>query len=83
MENIIGISAKSENAEDVLRFIEWVHASQENYDLFVYGIEGKDYTIENGRLKRLGDFYLTSDPAFWDIDYMRDETAFSRDFMAQ
>ncbi len=83
MENIIGISAKSEKAEDVLRFIEWVHSSQENYDLFMYGIEGKDYTIENGRLKRLQYNSHMGDPAFWDIDYMRDETGFSKDFLTQ
>jgi putative aldouronate transport system substrate-binding protein len=43
MENGTAINAKSTNAERVLLFIDWLEASQENYDLYMYGVKGKHY----------------------------------------
>ncbi len=39
----MAINAKSANAERVLLFIDWLESSQENYDLYMYGIKGRNY----------------------------------------
>ncbi|NLC69095.1 MAG: extracellular solute-binding protein [Clostridiaceae bacterium] len=39
------ISKYSKNPERVLMFVEWLHSSQENYDLFMYGIQDKNYEL--------------------------------------
>jgi putative aldouronate transport system substrate-binding protein len=46
----IAINKDSKKAEHVLRFLEWVYSEQSNYDLIMYGIEGKNYTLKNDRL---------------------------------
>lgn len=46
----IGIASGSTNAERVLMFIEWLHKSQENYDLFRYGVEGRNYNLDGEKL---------------------------------
>lgn len=69
---ILVISSKSKNAKNVLTFLEWVESSQENYDLFMYGIKGKDYEIEGDRIKYIKyPFYIGEDP-FVNIDLMRE-----------
>lgn len=37
------INAKSEQADRVLMFVNWLQSDQENYDSLMYGIEGKHY----------------------------------------
>lgn len=39
---------ESKNAKMALRFLEWVHSDRDNYNLVVYGIEGKDHVIKDG-----------------------------------
>jgi len=46
----IAISARSENAERTLQFLNWVQENKDNYNLLNYGIEGKDYTLEKGMI---------------------------------
>jgi len=41
------ISAFSENAQRAMMFIQWIHGSQENYDLVRYGIEGEHYLLHD------------------------------------
>lgn len=38
----------SANTERVLRFLDWVQQSSENYSLIKYGIENKDYVLKEG-----------------------------------
>lgn len=45
LENAILINKNSSKPESVLMFLEWVHSSQKNHDLLMYGIEGEHYTI--------------------------------------
>lgn len=47
---VIAINSNSKNAERVLMFLNWVESSKENYNLFMYGIEGKDYQSTNGTM---------------------------------
>ncbi|NMB95229.1 MAG: extracellular solute-binding protein, partial [Clostridiaceae bacterium] len=44
------VSKYSKNPERVLMFLEWLHASQENYDLFMYGIEGVNYELKGDNI---------------------------------
>ena len=46
----IALNAKSKNAEKTLTFLNWVQSRQENYDLLMYGIEGKHYTLDGEKL---------------------------------
>jgi len=64
------------NHELVLKFIEWAHSSQENYDLLMYGIDGYDYWIKDGKVTHpksktwhYSNWFGSS--AFEDIEYMR------------
>ena len=41
--------ANSKNVERALMLLDWVQKSQENYYLFMYGIEGVHYVMKNGR----------------------------------
>ncbi len=46
----LALSAKSENTERTLMFLDWLQSSQEHYDLFMYGIEGKHYQLSGDQL---------------------------------
>jgi putative aldouronate transport system substrate-binding protein len=37
----------SENIDRTMKFLDWIFTSQENNDLFHYGIEGEDYTLNS------------------------------------
>ena len=41
--NMQAVPASSKNPEASVKFINWLYASQENFDLFIYGEEGTDY----------------------------------------
>ena len=44
VQNLNAISATAEDPESGLKFLNWLYESQENHDLFHYGIEGTHYT---------------------------------------
>lgn len=46
----IAVNANSKNAERLLMFLNWVQSSQKNYDLLMYGIEKKHYSLKNNQL---------------------------------
>lgn len=41
------------NPQGAVKFLNWLYSSQENYNFALYGVEGKDYEIVDGRIKRL------------------------------
>ncbi|HZG84140.1 extracellular solute-binding protein [Paenibacillus sp.] len=43
-KNVNVVAAGSQHPEAAVKFLNWLYANQENYDLFMYGIEGKTYT---------------------------------------
>jgi putative aldouronate transport system substrate-binding protein len=47
------IPAKARHPERAMRFMNWILQSKEHYNFIIYGIEGKDYRIENGKIKLL------------------------------
>ncbi|MEN2773510.1 hypothetical protein [Acetivibrio clariflavus] len=42
----VAVASNSKNPERVLMFLEWLHKSQENYDLFRYGIKDRHYGLK-------------------------------------
>lgn len=82
LEGGIVISSISQNAERVLMFVEWLNTAQENYDALMYGINGKDYILREGKvdipegIKLADSFYGWGwRPAFRNIGLMREEYA--------
>lgn len=43
MNNAVAFNANADELPRTLMFLEWVHASQANYDLLVYGLEGEHF----------------------------------------
>ena len=58
------INRQSNNKERVLMFLNWIQAGTENYRLFRYGLEGRDYALVNDGLtfpsatKSLDDLFV-------------------------
>ncbi|QHW32728.1 extracellular solute-binding protein [Paenibacillus rhizovicinus] len=47
------IPAKALHPERAMQFMNWILQSKEHYNFIIYGVEGKDYRIENGKIKML------------------------------
>lgn len=47
------IPAKAPHPERAMQFMNWILQSKEHYNFIIYGVEGKDYRIENGKIKLL------------------------------
>ncbi|MGG4094522.1 ABC transporter substrate-binding protein [Paenibacillus lautus] len=50
---VLGIPVNSPNPEGAMKFVNWIYKSQENYQFALYGVEGKDYEIVDGRINKL------------------------------
>lgn len=51
------ITAKTQNAEAAIKFIDYIYGTDEGTDYMLYGIEGETYTVENGK-KQYTDYVL-------------------------
>lgn len=51
IKNSNGVPITSENPESAVKFLNWLYGSQENYDLFMYGLEGVHYVNEGENQK--------------------------------
>jgi hypothetical protein len=78
--NSTGLSVcnSSDHPERVMMFIEWLHSSQEAYDLFTYGVKDRNYVLngdkiayysEDNSIKPINNWYLI--PYFKDFRYDR------------
>jgi putative aldouronate transport system substrate-binding protein len=45
--NFSQVSATSKDPARAVMFLDWIQASQDNYDLWYYGIKGKHYTLSS------------------------------------
>ncbi len=50
---VLCIPVTAPNPEGAMKFINWLYSSQENYLFALYGVEGKDYEIVDGRINKL------------------------------
>jgi putative aldouronate transport system substrate-binding protein len=48
-KNLNAVTTNSKHPEAVVKFLNWLYANQDNYDLYMYGIEGKTYKKVNDR----------------------------------
>jgi putative aldouronate transport system substrate-binding protein len=44
VKNLNGVSSTSKHPEGAIKFFDWLYTNQENYNLFMYGREGIEYT---------------------------------------
>lgn len=51
----MAIYKNSKHAERVLKLFQWIQQSQENYDLFMYGIKDENYKLDNNRVSFTDD----------------------------
>lgn len=65
----IMITAASKNPERAMMFINWILQSKENYNLIIYGVEGKDYVLEEGKIKQLTNDQLMYEWMWRNKDY--------------
>jgi putative aldouronate transport system substrate-binding protein len=49
--NYSQLSSTGKHPERAVMFLNWLLASQENYDLFFFGVEGVHYTLDGEKLK--------------------------------
>lgn len=56
---VLCIPVTAPNPEGAMKFLNWLYSSQENYLFALYGVEGKDYEIVDGRINKLSanDFF--------------------------
>ena len=69
-KNVNAVPAHSEHPEAAVKFLNWLYASQENYDLFMYGIEGKTYNKVGDRGIELIKDSDNSTPLYVQDDWM-------------
>ncbi|MCT1402682.1 ABC transporter substrate-binding protein [Paenibacillus sp. p3-SID867] len=50
---VLGIPVNAPNPEGAMKFVNWIYKSQENYLFALYGVEGKDYEMVDGRINKL------------------------------
>lgn len=50
---VLCVPYSAKNKEGAMRFLNWLYASEDNYRYAIYGVEGKDYEMVDGRIKRL------------------------------
>lgn len=58
---VLCVPYSAANAEGAMMFLNWLYSSPENYIFCVYGVEGKDYQMVDGRVER-----LTSEDFFYE-----------------
>ena len=63
--NYMAVPYYSENIDRTMKFLDWIFASQENNDLFHYGIEGEDYELnDDGTITILSPANMYSFPGY-------------------
>ncbi|HPF87507.1 MAG TPA: extracellular solute-binding protein [Candidatus Limiplasma sp.] len=76
--NMNAVPAASEHPEAAVKFLNWVYASQENYDLMIYGREGIDYTIVGDRSISIIADPITGAAGYSFADWMLGNVTFLR-----
>ena len=84
-DNLLAVFEHSQEVDACVAFIDWIHTSQENYDLYTYGIEGTNYNLE-GESVSLKDIpqeklYQPISWAWTDLRYNRYSAALDPDYV--
>jgi putative aldouronate transport system substrate-binding protein len=62
---VVAFNSNSENTERALMFLNWIQSTQENYDLFNYGIKDRHYTLKGERIDMPEGMTPDSNPYWW------------------
>ena len=68
--NFLVAGPKSKYVDRFVEFVNWVYKSKDNYNFILYGVKGKDYEIENGRLKMINTDTLFYEWMFRNVSIM-------------
>lgn len=70
--NAIYVTSCTKLADQVVQYCAWVDTNQDNYDLYVYGVNGTDYDLVNNRVATKTDWAGSFDGwMFKNQTYMR------------
>jgi len=61
----IAFNANSVNTERSLMFLNWIQSSQENYDLFNYGIKDRHYILKDDQIDVPKGMKIDENPYWW------------------
>lgn len=61
----VAFNSNSKNTERSLMFLDWIQSSQDNYDLFNYGIKDRHYILKGGRIGMPEGMNLSENPYWW------------------
>lgn len=50
---VLCVPYSAENPDGAMKFLNWLYKSQENYLFALYGVEGVDYNMVDGRIERI------------------------------
>ncbi|MBD2867080.1 ABC transporter substrate-binding protein [Paenibacillus arenilitoris] len=50
---VLAVPVTAPNPEGAMKFVNWLYKSKDNYLFALYGVEGKDYEIVDGRINKL------------------------------
>ncbi len=75
VDNILSVYAGSKKVNEAVALVNWIRTSQENFDLFTYGIKGKNYNISNEQLNFDG---ITADNMYSPPSFSWSDIRFSR-----
>lgn len=81
--NYVAVPYYSENIDVTMKFLDWIFQSQENHDLFCYGIEGEDWkdagdkTMEN--LSANNAYVFPGYELCWNPEYTRVNASWPED----
>lgn len=65
MNNILLFNRNGKNPELAVKFWEWMHLNQENYDLVMYGIEGKHWEEGPNGAVKIPEPYTMADSPYY------------------
>jgi len=65
-DNLLAVFSSSTHAKEAVAFLNWIHASQENYDLFSLGVEGVNYKADGNSASYEG---IPADKQFFPISW--------------
>lgn len=63
------ITSASKNPERAMMLMNWILQTKENYNFIIYGVEGKDYELDNGKIKQLTNDQLMYEWMWRNKDY--------------
>ncbi|MDF2921668.1 MAG: hypothetical protein K0R57_582 [Paenibacillaceae bacterium] len=73
------VPVNSKHPEEAVQFMDWIVASQENYDLIQYGIEGKHYSKDGDKgMKAINDPANNNKPGYKGSESQNGNVSFMR-----